>query len=95
MRTAIVRISRWGAIPALLFALTASVPAGPISAQGVGDNAAARPSADRASVVPSEARASAHRPSFVFPERSWLEGIGWEIDTGGPAVRIERFFEND
>lgn len=93
MRTTIARISRWGAIPALLFALTVSVPAGPISAEGVDGAARERPAASLAGPAPSEARASAYEPSFVFPERTWIQGLGWEVDTGGPAVRIQRFFE--
>jgi hypothetical protein len=34
-------------------------------------------------------------PSFIRPEIGWVQGLGLELDTGGPGIRIERFEEDN
>lgn len=44
--------------------------------------------------APLAAADSLERLSFIFPESTYVPGLGWEIDSGGPAVRMELFIED-
>ena len=91
MKTSTTRLARWGAIPALVLALTLAGPGLPVSAQGADDGAhnTAQAQRDTTSAPLSQTVAGTHKASFLSPEITVIPGFGVEIDTGGPAVHVE------
>lgn len=89
-------LTRWLAVPAVALALT--LPGGVVFAQGVDEGAVPEsPWEVREQVAPAaeEVVPTSGMASFIFPVYTWIPGVGVEVDTGGPAVRIEYTAEDD
>ena len=68
------------------------LPVAPAWAEG--SEPASTPLIAQAASARPEAASAVTTPSFMFPEVNYVQGLGWEIDSGGPAVRIQRFEED-
>ena len=84
------RLHIFGALAALTAVTSLAIPAVPALAEG-SEQAPTALAGDeqRAASLQRPAANSTDRPSFIFPATQYVQGLGWEIDSGGPAVRME------
>ena len=93
--TRITRLQTWSALAALSTVTSLAIPA--VSAWAEASEPASTTlagDAQRTISARPEAGTSVATPSFMFPEMKYLPGLGWEVDTGGPAVRIEHLSDD-
>ena len=92
----ITRFQTWSAFAALSAVTSLAIPA--VSALAdASDPASTTPvgAEQRSASAGPEARTStAATPNFMFPERNYLQGIGWEVDNGAPSVWIEHLSDD-
>ena len=83
------RLQIWSALAALGTIASLAIPAVSALAEG------AELAGDEQRAASVGTASSVATPSYAFPQVTFIQGLGWEIDTGGPAVLMRYLGDDD